>query len=597
MSDASRAAAATAGWGLRAYHGTAVLLAIGGAVAVAIALPAVALGGGWAPALAPGGQAEAAVGHGAVFARSPEWLQAEAVRLLCAAFFGASAATFVVGGLGLLLVWAALGGERVGELAVRRAVGAPRRVLLAAWLVEGTAVAGGALAVGLPAGLLLTRWAAATWPGRVSAGTAAPVMLLAAAATLTIVGGAALGFIFAPRRRLSEGDGRPLGLTIPIAQLGLALVVLTAGALMARSAGRVAPVGSSGGDVFRAASSTGTEAERAAEYAALLQALRARGAYDTVSLAAAGAVAGLGTVGIITTECGVCPWGGLMVPQHSVAASQQFVSADSFQALGVRLVVGRGITDADDWRAGRVAVVSRALARFHFQDGEPIGRRLLLGDDPRTWYTVVGVVDVPPPAGLGGALLPAFTVYASVLQHPPGAVELTLRPRGPASVADPVELIASALGVDSRRVERTTVTALLAAQRAPVAWFGRWFALDGWASLLLALGGTVVQMTLWVRSLGPELGLRRALGASRARIVVLVLSQAALVGALGVGIGLCFGPAVWSALGTVVRGLPAWDTDVVLRYAAVLVSASTLAAAWPAWRASRRPPAILLARG
>ena len=246
MSDATRAAAATAAWGLRAYRGTAVLLVIGGAVAVAIGLPAIALGGGWAPALHLGGPVEAAVGPGGVFARSPEWLRAEAVRLLCAALFSVSAATFAVGGFGLLLVWGARGGERAGELAVRRAVGASRRVLLAAWLGEGIAVAGGALAVGLPAGLLLVRWAAATWPGRVSPGTVAPMMLLAAATALMIVGGGALGFIFAPRRRLNEGDARPLGLTIPIAQLGLALVVLTAGALVARSAERIAPAASSG---------------------------------------------------------------------------------------------------------------------------------------------------------------------------------------------------------------------------------------------------------------------------------------------------------------------------------------------------------------
>jgi ABC-type antimicrobial peptide transport system, permease component len=228
--------------------------------------------------------------------------------------------------------------------------------------------------------------------------------------------------------------------------------------------------------------------------------------------------------------------------------------------------------------------------------GLPIGRRLLLGDDPRTWYTVVGVVDVPPPAGLGGALLPVFTVYASVLQHPPRAIELLLRARGRAS-ADPVAPIVHSLGVDPRRVDRITAAALLAAERAPVAWFGRWFALDGWATLLLALAGTVVQMTLWVRSLEPGLWLRRALGASRARIIALVLSQAVLVGALGVAIGLCFGPAVRSALGTLVRGLPAWDGGVALQYAAVLVSTIMLAAVWPAWRASRRNPARLLARG
>ena len=58
----------------------------------------------------------------------------------------------------------------------------------------------------------------------------------------------------------------------------------------------------------------------------------------------------------------------------------------------VAILEDRGIAAADTWDAAPVAVVSRALARRHFQDGEAIGRRMLLGDDDRTWHTVVGVV-------------------------------------------------------------------------------------------------------------------------------------------------------------------------------------------------------------
>jgi hypothetical protein len=145
----------------------------------------------------------------------------------------------------------------------------------------------------------------------------------------------------------------------------------------------------------------------------LLEHLRAGAAYDTVSLTGDGAAIGLGTVSAVTTDCGLCPLGGLLVPWHAVAATHQVVSADTFQSLGIHLLAGRGITDADQWDAPRVAVVSRSLAARHFQNGDAIGRRLLFGDDPRTWHTVVGIVEDPQPAALGGALLPQFTVYAS----------------------------------------------------------------------------------------------------------------------------------------------------------------------------------------
>ena len=326
----------------------------------------------------------------------------------------------------------------------------------------------------------------------------------------------------------------------------------------------------------------------------MLKRLRAGAEFDTVTLTSSGALVGLGTVGIVTTDCGLCPSGGLLVPQHSVPATHQLVSADSFQALGVHLVAGRGITDADGWKAARVAVVSRALALRHFQNGEAIGRRLLLGDDPRVWHTVVGVVDDPPIVGLGGALLPPFTVYASVLQHPPRNVEILLRPRAGRALA-PAAASAVSRALGATAVDEMSEARMLAAQRAPIAWFGRFFAVEGWLTLLLAAVGTLVQMRLWVRSLAPELGVRRALGARRWRVIGVVLGRAAVVGFAGLGVALVLGPPVWGALGTIVRGLPAWEPAIVARYAALLLATTTIGALIPAWHAVRTAPAGLLA--
>jgi putative ABC transport system permease protein len=484
-------------------------------------------------------------------------------------------------------------------MVIRRSVGATPRTLLAATLLEGGAAAAAALAIGVPAGVAWTRAAASGWPGRVGEGSSAPLLLLAIAGALVVLGGAAAAFVFAPRRRLTDAEPRPLGLVIPTLQLGLALVALTAGVLIARGARLSAAPGglAARGQVFRTVAPQQDPAARSRSYASLLSALRQGTRYDMMSLSGQGSVVGLGAVGMVTTECGRCPYGGLEVPQHTVAAAQQYVSADSFQALGVHLVAGRGISDRDDWPAPRVAVVSRGLARRHFENGEAVGRRLLLSDDPRSWYTVVGVVDDPPARGLGAALLPPFTVYASVLQHPPRAVELLVRPRlAAAGTRDALPgVVARTLAVDDRELVGETEAAVLAHDQAPLAWFGRMFTVEGWLTLLLAALGTVVQMRIWVRSLTPELGLRRALGARRFHTMSLVLVRAALVGAGGAGLGLCLGPAVWGALGTIVRGLPGWDTGLVLSNAGILVTTTVVAALGPAWAAARSAPARLLA--
>jgi hypothetical protein len=601
-----RGVAASAAWGLRAHRGTAALLVVIAAVGLGAVLPVALLvrAGGAAGALEPRlllASAPTAAEPGWALVRSVSSLQSEAVRVLFQALAGAAGAAFAVSGLGVLLLFGARAGERLGETALRRAVGASGRTLLLAALLEGAAVAACALAFAAAGGGPAAGAAQRAWPGALGRGTLVPAGAAAVAMVLAVLAGATLALIFAPRRRLTDTGPRPLGLVVPTAQLGLALVILTASALMVRhAAARVHDASGRplAGEVFIGTSAASGAESRSVRYAALLDSLKAGAEFDTVSLTSAGAVVGLGSVSVATTDCGICPYGGLLVPWHSVPATHQFVSADSFQAMGVRLVAGRGITTADGWDAPRVAVVSRALAMLHFQNGDALGRRMLLGDDARTWHTVVGVVDVPPALGLGGALLPAFSVYASVLQHPPRNIELLLRPRrGHLGGPDLRAAVAQGLGLTPDGVGRMSETRLLALQLAPVAWFARLFGAEGWAMLFIAALASLVQMQLWVRAHEPELGLRRAVGAGRGRIVALVLLRAAGVGAGGVAVGLWLGPAVWSALGTVVRGLPAWDAGLVLRYAALLVAVSTMGALVPAWRAVRAAPARLLASG
>ena len=157
--------------------------------------------------------------------------------------------------------------------------------------------------------------------------------------------------------------------------------------------------------------------------------------------------------------------------------------------------------------------------------------------------------------------------------------------------------VAKVLGVHADQVKGTSEARLLAADRAPVAWFGMMLELEGWAALIVAALATAVQLRLWVRSSEPELGLRRAVGARGRHVVALVLLRAGAVAVGGIAVGLWLGPVAWKALGTVVTGLPGWDSGLVPRYAYMLVVVTLMAALVPGWRASRLPPAHLLESG
>lgn len=581
---------ATAASGLVAYAtiGFAVGFGIAGAVVAAGPL-----------AFVPGGGLSLTVGGpdpSQPYERPPAWLRAEAVRLLGSALEGTAVAAAMVGLFGVLLVFAAVAALRSEERVVRRSVGASRRILFAAAMLEAGVMTILGLLGGLGAGVVTWGAGLRHWPGPAAAISPGSLVWLGVAAVAGGLAAAAAGFAFAPARRLSDAEPRPSGLAIPVVQLGVALIVLTAGSLL----GRVMPpppAAGRAGLVLHAAAGEPDPAARAEALDTLMAVLRESGRYDTVSLTSDGAAFGLGTVTMVTTDCGLCPAGGLLVPQHSVVASEQFVGADSFQALGVRLVAGRGITAADRWGSRPVAVVSPALARRHFQDGEAIGRRLQLGDDPRTWYTVVGVAEPAPARGLGAALIPPFTVYASVLQHPPRVVELLLRPRAgrAGETGAPVRLLARTLGTAPQAVRVTDEADLLSVDRSALAWFARAFALEGWLALLLAVLGTAVQMRLWLRALAPELGIRRALGARRSRLLLGVLGRAAGVGVAGVAVGLALGPSVWQAVGAMVGPMPTWDPGLVVRYGLVLTATTVVTAGWPAARLLRRPAGALLA--
>ena len=144
-----RAAAAAAAWGLRAYRGTAALVALSGAAMLVAALPVAALmvaADLAAPTRLLLGPTRAVVAEaGWALSRSPAALRAEVVGVLFQALAGTGAAAFVVGALGVLLVFGAQTGERGGEFTLRRALGASRRALFAGALIEGVAVAALAL--------------------------------------------------------------------------------------------------------------------------------------------------------------------------------------------------------------------------------------------------------------------------------------------------------------------------------------------------------------------------------------------------------------------------------------------------------------------
>ena len=263
--------------------------------------------------------------------------------------------------------------------------------------------------------------------------------------------------------------------------------------------------------------------------------------------------------------------------------------------MGIQLRAGRLLDAHDEPGAPPAAVISESLVRGKFHGQYPLGQRLHIGPTDGPYFTIVGVVNDVKQTSLAETEPDAVYFPAVQSWFTPTALSLVARMRVDAKTLVPA--IKSAVwSVDKDQpIERViTMDDLLVrseSQRRFVMIVFEAFAL---AALVLAATGIYGVLSAGVAERTREIGVRAAMGASRASILALVVRQGLALTALGVAIGLC--GAAWAsrALVTLLFGVSPLDP---LTYAGVVVLlvCGAAAASWrPAWRASRVDPAITL---
>ena len=497
-----------------------------------------------------------------------------------------------VGGVTGLALWATLAGQRIPEVAIRRAVGASRGSLVRAAIGEGLGI--GAMVVGAAISLSIgaVRLAMATWPGTSAApGFGAPLMALAAIGGL-MVAGALFPLIAARSRGVTEQVETPPPLWIPATQLGVGLATLVGAAMIAGQVRRpllapsTAPA-TEPGALYQLEHDGVDVGARGRDYGRLLVAMHGGDPGAVASLTSPGGHEGIGPIDQLTTDCGQCYVGGIYLKWRPLRTTYHTASADTFRARGFPMIAGRGFAAADSLGATRVAVVNRYLAARYFESGQPLGREVFLaGRMTGPAYRVIGVVDDQDAGrGLGSGIGPLETIYLSSLQAPGRRTELLI-------VGTPLDGMAVPNAVTV--VDRTTRAALARQRTAVVLWFGWLFGLEAAATLLLAAGGIAVLMAIWVSGSRIEFSIRRSVGATRWQIRSFVLTRALVVSGAGTGVGVVFfGPVLWPAIAQLVPGLSYWQPALVFGMAGGLAAITVLASVGPAWQAAKARPAEL----
>ena len=210
------------------------------------------------------------------------------------------------------------------------------------------------------------------------------------------------------------------------------------------------------------------------------------------------------------------------------------VSPSYFRALGIPLIRGRMFTDADDDKAARVAIVNDAAAKRRWGAEDPVGKRFSF-DNGVTWITVVGVVGNVKQYGLDKE--PAQEIYGPLAQTPFGSF-LVIKTRGEPlkearAMRDVVHKVDAETAIDQVKTLQQALDDSVASPRQTT-WLLGVFAL---LALVITAAGIAGVMALAVTQRTREIGIRIALGASRARILTMMMRQALTLVLLGLAAG------------------------------------------------------------
>lgn len=288
-------------------------------------------------------------------------------------------------------------------------------------------------------------------------------------------------------------------------------------------------------------------------------------------------------------------------PSKGPGAAFQMITAGYKDALGIRVIKGRGIDEHDTATSSRVAVVNETFVNRFLSGVDPLTQRISVeeiipGDggrigQPREWQIVGVFQDVR-----GAGMREEFPeVNVPFWQSPWPQVSMVVRTDGnPRSVITSVASAINAVDPDLPLAGVKTIDEIVSEALAIDRFSMVLFASFGLLGLMLAGVGIYGVMAFGVAQRTQEFGVRMALGAQRSQVVRLVLQEGAIVAVVGACIGLGGAYLVGRAMQSTLYGVGAMDGYAVGGTAVLLLIVACLACLVPAFRASRVEPMVAL---
>jgi putative ABC transport system permease protein len=280
-------------------------------------------------------------------------------------------------------------------------------------------------------------------------------------------------------------------------------------------------------------------------------------------------------------------------PGQEPSTNYYSVTPDYFRAMGIPLLRGREFTEQDRTGATRVVIINEEMAKRHFPDEDPIGKRIHVTQGPETFREIVGIVGDVKQYGL--ARPTTLQTYEPFLQTPYSSMTLVVRADG--NLAPLGGAIRSqVLAIDKEQpISRTkpleeVVSESVAKQRFSMLLLGIFAAV----ALVLSAVGLYGVMSYSVTQRTHEIGIRTALGAKQSDVLKLVVGQGMVLALTGVGIGLLAAFGLTRLMSVLLFGVSATDPLTFVALPAVLTLVALAACFVPARRATKVDPMTAL---
>jgi putative ABC transport system permease protein len=270
--------------------------------------------------------------------------------------------------------------------------------------------------------------------------------------------------------------------------------------------------------------------------------------------------------------------------------------------MRIPLLAGRRFTEADGDKSAKVALVSAATARQFWPGENPIGKyiRVLWEQERRTVVGVVGDVrqfDLAgkTPSYINGAFYMPYPQSTSLDRKLPAAMTLILRTAANApQLASDLRRLVESVNPNAPVSEVRTMDAVVAASTSSSRSLMWLFISFGAAALILAAIGAYGVVSYSTAQRTYEMGVRVALGATRANIFGLVLGQSLRLVLTGLALGVAASLALTRLMTGFLYGVTVSDPLTFLAVSLLLIITGLLAGYFPARRAARVDPMVAL---